>query len=256
MQLHKKYGKDGLAVIMLSKETDSLVKPYVGDNDIPFIVATTTDFEAYGIRGFPSSFLIDGTGKVIWSGHPMALRDSQVAEAMKTVQLFKLPDVPKSLKSAKASFEGEKFGDAARKAKAKLDSKRATDEEKEAAQMILDAIQEIADKKMAQAETSLAAGNYPRAFELLKYVAVRFSGMEVSKKAKARDSELKKDPDVKKELKAFALLDKYLFGISKVRKQSDKRKWIPALEVFIKKYPGTHASERAAQEISKLKRLR
>ena len=247
MQLHEKYGKDGLAVIMLSTEPDSLVKPYVGDNDIPFIVATAAEsaLKEYNVRGYPSSFLIDGTGTVVWSGHPMALRDSQVAEVMKTVELFKLPEVPRSLKSAKASFESEKFGDAAKKAKTRLASKSASREDKAAAQMILDTVREVAEKKLAQVETALSNGDYPRAFETLKYIQVRFSGLDVSKKAKARESELKKDPDIKKELTAFKMLEKYRFALSRAKTRAEKKKWIPAFEAFAIKYEGTHAARRA-----------
>ena len=258
MQLYEKYGEDGLAVIMISSEADSLVKPYVGDNDIPFIVATTAEstFKAYNVGGIPDSFLIDGTGKVVWSGHPASLRDKQVADVMDTVELFKLPEVPKSLKSAKASYQAEKFGDAAKKAQARLDSKRATREEKAAAQMILDAVNDVAQKKMAQVEAALSEGNYPRAFEILKYVQVRFSRLEVSKTAKARDAELKKDPKVKNELKAFLVFEKIRFALSKARTRTEKKRLIPAIEAFVKKYEGTHAATRAAEEISNLKKLR
>ena len=132
MKFHEAYKSKGLSIIMLSAEDEATVKPYAPQNNIPFIVAVgaRSVMNAYGVSGYPSSFLIDGTGKVVWEGHPALLKASDIETALKTVQLFKLPDVAPALKAAKAAYEGEKFAHAAKKAKGVLAKGSADEKEK------------------------------------------------------------------------------------------------------------------------------
>ncbi|MFP6582671.1 MAG: TlpA disulfide reductase family protein [Candidatus Hydrogenedentota bacterium] len=75
------YKNRGLLVAGLSDETESVVKPYLAEYGANMAYTIGLDpmgavqkqfLEGYGISGVPWAFLLDGDGKVVWVGHPMA----------------------------------------------------------------------------------------------------------------------------------------------------------------------------------------
>lgn len=61
-----------MVLVALSYEPAGKVAPFVTSHKIPYIVggdakATQT---AYGVRGFPTAFLVDPDGEIAWIGHP------------------------------------------------------------------------------------------------------------------------------------------------------------------------------------------
>lgn len=70
--VHQKYKDKGVVVVALSFEDSSKVRPYVAQKGIPYAAASgTTSSAAYGVHGYPSSFVINPEGKIVWAGHPM-----------------------------------------------------------------------------------------------------------------------------------------------------------------------------------------
>lgn len=254
MKFHEDYKAKGLSIIMLSTEDVATVKPYAPANNIPFIVAVSDKsvLNDYEVRGFPSSFLIDGTGKVIWEGHPMNLQASQIEAALKTVQLFKLPEVAPALKAAKTAYEGERFADAEKKAQAVLKKRSASEKEKTDAQMIVDKVREAALKRIQWADEAASQGNFSEAFESLAYVQTRFKGLDVAKEAKDREKAIRKSPAAKKELRAVKILESLLKREAATRGTRNKKKLIPVFEAFAKKYAGTASAKKAEDKARQL----
>lgn len=92
-EVQKKYKDQGLTVIGISNEAKSLdkVKAFVaeqGDNmDYTVAVDTTGTVEAgymraYEQRGIPTAFIVDGHGKVVWYGHPLADMDEVLTQVL------------------------------------------------------------------------------------------------------------------------------------------------------------------------------
>lgn len=70
-QMHDRYGKAGLQIIAINLDEDSqlahaFLKQYPAGFTIGFD-PTGDSAEAYGLRGMPSSYLIDRNGKLIFS---------------------------------------------------------------------------------------------------------------------------------------------------------------------------------------------
>ncbi len=73
VDMQRKYKNKGLVLVALSYEPGSKVGPFVGQNDMSYIVGAEADSmqDAFGIRGYPTAILIDPDGKVAWKGHPL-----------------------------------------------------------------------------------------------------------------------------------------------------------------------------------------
>ena len=73
---HEKWSKQGLVIIEIDNGAiDSLdeVETHVADRNIPFTVLHDKGgavCDRYSVRAYPSAYLIDKGGTVIWEGHP------------------------------------------------------------------------------------------------------------------------------------------------------------------------------------------
>ncbi len=74
---HDRFAKQGLVILDVDNgKRDSLeiLRRHVEEKKIPYAVAFDEGAKtcaAYGIRGYPASFLIGVDGKVIWEGFPL-----------------------------------------------------------------------------------------------------------------------------------------------------------------------------------------
>jgi len=87
--LYNQYKDKGVVILGLSDEGADKVAPFVEqmnkdkkDMEYP-AAAGSNDGAAYGVTGIPHAFLLDPTGKVVWTGHPMAGLDKAIEKALK-----------------------------------------------------------------------------------------------------------------------------------------------------------------------------
>ncbi len=88
-KLHDTYSKKGLTIISVTNEDEETVKAFVKEHRMTFPVGIDQDdrtMTTYGIRGIPTAFLIDATGKMIWEGHTMALTEKEVEKALGSIK--------------------------------------------------------------------------------------------------------------------------------------------------------------------------
>lgn len=74
---HEKWSDQGLVIIEIDNggiDTLDAVEKHVAEGQIPFTVLHDkggTVCERYSVMAYPSAYLLDKTGTVIWEGHPM-----------------------------------------------------------------------------------------------------------------------------------------------------------------------------------------
>jgi len=85
-EVYKKYKDKGLEVIGVTDEDKQTVRNFEKTVPIEYTVA----FDAYkklnkdfGIQGIPHAMIVDTTGKIVWEGHPMSLKDSDIEAVLK-----------------------------------------------------------------------------------------------------------------------------------------------------------------------------
>lgn len=83
--VHARYADEGLVVVGVTNESRSLVESAVYDHGMEYPVVRVDGNEvdrAWGVRSFPSAFLVGRDGNILWSGHPGRLSDAQIAAAL------------------------------------------------------------------------------------------------------------------------------------------------------------------------------
>ncbi|MFC1726441.1 TlpA family protein disulfide reductase [candidate division KSB1 bacterium] len=86
-KLYEKFGSDDFVFLYLSAQNKDWLEGYLAKYEVKNPVArdkTNKIFEAFGITGVPTVFLIDKEGKIAWKGHPMGLKDEHFEEYFKT----------------------------------------------------------------------------------------------------------------------------------------------------------------------------
>ena len=84
-KLHDTYAKKGLVIISVTNEDEKTVQAFVKAHRMTFSVGIDDGdktMTTYGIESIPTAFLIDGTGKVVWEGHTMALTQQEIEKAL------------------------------------------------------------------------------------------------------------------------------------------------------------------------------
>lgn len=201
-----------------------------------------TDFSKYnGGGGLPYAWVIGPDGKVVWQGrkgyHAVILKQ---LERIKYKGLGKLEVHEDAEKAAEAFSKGD-FADA-RKEATEAKEKNADDEA-----LVADADYIIAkvDAKIAAlwaaVETAKEAKRWHEVERGLEALSDKpFKGLEAYDKAKEALKELKKDKDIKKEIKAWEALEKLLAS----HKDDDER-LRKALIKFAEKNEGLAAADEA-----------
>ncbi len=71
MQLHQTLGSKGVVLVGLSNETDGKVGPHIKKDKTPYIIGSgSSSAKDWGVRGYPTAFVVDPYGEVKFSGHP------------------------------------------------------------------------------------------------------------------------------------------------------------------------------------------
>lgn len=83
MQLHRKFSKKGLVIVGLSNEATDKVTKHLKKYETPFIIgAGSKCLKAWGIKGYPTFFVVDTKGVVTYKGHSVSAASKAVKSAM------------------------------------------------------------------------------------------------------------------------------------------------------------------------------
>lgn len=80
-ELYAHYHPQGLEVIGVTDEDEQTVRRFQEQLPIQYRVAINTPrslYRRFGVDGIPQAFLVDRTGRVVWSGHPLELADDDL----------------------------------------------------------------------------------------------------------------------------------------------------------------------------------
>lgn len=226
----------------MTNEPKSLVEKAIEKKHMKFPVAMvkTTEEQPFAVRGFPTSFLVDVDGTILWKGHPGAF-DSQFGTKRlesyleKTVSLPSLPD--SHVKSVAKHVEKRAYG----KAHGAILKALEREPENEALKTYVEKIESIVELKIANAGELLDDGEYGRALAVYDQLLTEFSGVPGAEDAKEAADGLKSNKEARDEL---AAMEKWNSAMKDWRKgKFDKA--LSGLRSIAKKYSSTPTGRRA-----------
>lgn len=90
-EIQKQFKDKGVTVIGISDESVDTVRPFVekmgGQMDYTVAIDKSKKvgrnyMEAYGQNGIPTAFIVDGSGRIVWLGHPLDGMDEVLAQVV------------------------------------------------------------------------------------------------------------------------------------------------------------------------------
>jgi len=151
-------------VVGVTNEPESLVEKAIKKKHMKFPVAIvkTTEEQPFGVKGFPTSFLVDVDGTILWKGHPGAFGREFGKKQLETLleKTSALPALPdKYVKSVKKHLEKRAYG----KAHGAILKTMKRDPGNAALKSFVDKIESIVSVKVETAQGFEEEGEYGQA---------------------------------------------------------------------------------------------
>jgi hypothetical protein len=247
-ELYAKYKDKGLVVLAVTNEGRGLVDKFVGDTKAthPIVIEDGDSAGAFGIGGFPSSFLIDADGKIAWSGHPASIQEAEIERLLQDVRL--VPELPRKFAAVQKSMEKGDYAGARKSLDGQLAGTTLSDEERKAAEEAVKWIDDRGAGLLSSAEADGKRGDWFAASETLNRVIDSFKGLEPAAKAKETLDGILKDKDRKREVEAGEVYEKTRTKAKALKPEQAAQ----MMRAVAKKYEGTKAAEKATAEAVKL----
>lgn len=246
-KLHETMAEKGLTIIALTKQDRSAVDKFIEETGAkhPIVIESSDSMRAYGATGWPTTFLIDPGGRVVFRGN--VVPDSKIEEVLESVKI--LPDFPKSLKAVRKAFDKGAYADALGKVQKLIEKGKLAEADQKAAEGIAAWITWFGESSLEAAAGATRDGKHYEAWKGYDELTDSYKGHEIAKQADAAADGLLADDEKKAEIKAGDKLAKLKL---KIRDMSPK-KAIKALGAMTgKKYRDTRAGKEAADLIKAL----
>ena len=84
-EVYSKYKSKGLEIVGITDEDAATVKKFQSQIPMDYKVAINTPqsiYEQFGIQYIPTAFLVNKSGKIVWTGQPLELTDDQIKSVL------------------------------------------------------------------------------------------------------------------------------------------------------------------------------
>lgn len=191
-------GSRGFVILAVTNEDRRTVETFVQSNGINYIVGFDRQgtTEAWGVTGYPSAFLIDVRGRVIWEGHPASLPMNTVEQALGEVRRIDIDgrDLSSRFDEVAALVRREAWGGARREVAALVRRGRLDPAESEDATWLLEQLDAIGAEQLAGVEELETFGDYFQAQQILEGLGEDFEGAEFASGIPTRLREYRRRP--------------------------------------------------------------
>lgn len=249
--MQEKYGVKGLKVLAITDEARGVVDAFVEKTTAKhgIVIEESNSADAFGIRGFPSSFLIGPDGKILTAGHPS---EADIEKALELVRLP--PELPPALSSIAPSVKKEKWCEArAKTAKLLEGATLASDDDKKAANDLIAWIDWLAQSAVDSAKAEGERGNWYEASLALEQAAEDLKGLPAAATAELELKAILADKAKKDEVTAGK---RFAQAREKEREKDMKPKEALALyKPIASKYENTKAGKRAAKLVAEYEKI-
>ena len=242
----------GLRVVGVTRDPRPAVEAFLRElsAEFPAVLVDTEVLRDYDVTGFPSAFLVGPDGRLLWTGRPGALTETEVARRLAATPPW--PEVPASFDPLLRALREDRWSEAETgfgvcSAPDSCDVKVAT-----AANAMLRWIDRTAEGLLAGAEADLARGDVYDAWRASDRLAVGFGDRVVGPRAARQAAAILADPARAREVAAGRAFEA-------ARKRWDEEglaAGIAALEAVAAAHPGTSAATQAGEMAARLRKRR
>jgi thiol-disulfide isomerase/thioredoxin len=84
-EVYSRYKSKGLEIVGITDEDEATVKKFQAQIPMDYKVAINTPqsiYEQFGIQYIPTAFLVDKSGKIVWTGQPLDLTEDQIRSVL------------------------------------------------------------------------------------------------------------------------------------------------------------------------------
>jgi len=238
--LEESFGPRGFSVVAVTSDKPAEAEPWIAKVKARYAWGYDAGNELQKLfqlqkTGIPFSALIDPFGTIVWSGHPMSLKEAQIERVLASVSgepVWTWPEEARALAPRFARGELAKARELA--AKLPVDSAFA-----------LARVEERAAALGAHFERLLEREDFAEAFAFAERVAREAEGLPVAATLAARSAERRADPEVQRTLALGERLTEYERRADKVRDAAEGRALRGEVEVFASECAGRKLERRA-----------
>lgn len=234
----------------MTSEGESQTEAWVEDKGAAFPFAYDPGsklFRALGASGYPSAYLVDPTGKVVWQGHPSSLDAATIEQHLEGALTRPIYTWSGAAGKVKKAFLKNDFGGAITAAK-KLAEDDPFGVEVEGI------VRGILEGRLAMYDGALERGDVLTAYDGYKSLSKGLKGLDEDEHVKAQLKVISKS----KEMKAAMKAQEDLAEISAVelRRKKDCDEVVDALEKLLKKNEDGFVGEAIRAKIKDVKQLK
>jgi len=243
-ELFTKYSSRGFELVAVSAETEDKIAGFVNGDKKPnyTVVRYSKIAEEYGLKGWPSAWIVDAQGKVLWADHFVdKIADEQWEKWLSDLAPTKVDkELAKELSGAVKAFDKGEVGKAL--SESKKVAEVATDE---AVKADCTYLEELCKKHVTLHENRIKAAGEDKVAKVkaLEEGATKLKGSEVGASWDTEAKELKKSKEYKDCASSSEELAKLKPQLKDMKESTAKKK----LESIAKKYPETPAGKEAAE---------
>ncbi len=248
----EKYGKKGLAVVAVTNSPESEALKFADETKMKSAIGfepSLASMKAFGFTGFPSSALVGGDGKVIWTGHPSGLKDDMVEQGLKTVRI--LPkyavdvELPSKYKSIAKNLAKGKLGAGWVALEKALGKSLHEEDDKAALQKAADAVKTFHEARVAEANTAFDEGRIFDAYDAWDMIGKHFRAHREHATTAREKLKALKVPELRKEFDA----GKRIAAAIEAHGKGKEKKAIKALQSLL---AGSYKETKEAARAQKL----
>lgn len=96
-RMHERFADDVTFVSLTNEDRHQAnIDDFMDDMDMAYIVGTgSTSGNDYGVRGIPTAFIVDETGRIVWNGHPLGGLEQAIEAAIAgNLEVTTYDDIP------------------------------------------------------------------------------------------------------------------------------------------------------------------
>jgi peroxiredoxin len=257
--IHKNFSKGGLVLIGVSPDETQQVESVINGRGITFRVAVATGAGAlrdWQIGAYPSAYILDTRGVVVWRGHPADELEDRIREQLRrTIGDAGANPLESRLRRAQQFQDRKEYGRAYSITKEVVDITEEGDSVGDKARGQARKLEESADKWLDEARETEKKGEIDKACRIFAEVSVRFAGSDVAGKADTEIGRLRGERDTKHPMRQALDNARGELRNDQAADAEAIKQYTEALEIYnevVEKFPDTEAAKVAQKAIDRI----